>query len=140
MYATVEQFITRIGEKETIELTDRRMIGIVDEEILQVALADSSAQIDSYLARYKLPLAQVPQNLTRICCELARYHLAGMSDTTITDEITERYKLALGELKQIAKGEITLGVEFAPTESADGDGAVMFSNGNTRIFSRDHKN
>lgn len=139
LYATPEQFIARIGEHQTMELTDRRMIGVVDEEVLLVALEDSSSQIEGYLARYRLPLSEIPRNLTRICCDLARYRLCSMSGVTITDEVIERYKISLAELKQIAKGEITLGIEAA----VDDDGAansVRFSNGNTRVFSRDHKN
>lgn len=138
LYATVEQFVERVGEKQAIELTDRNYTGLLNEEVLTVALTDSSSQIDGYLARYRLPLARVPHNLTRICCDLARYRLCSMSDTTITDEVIERYKLSLSELKQLAKGEITLGVEFL-TEPADSDNSVLFANGNTRIFSRDHK-
>lgn len=139
LYATPEQFIERVGEIQAIELTDRRMFGVVDEEVLSVALSDSSSQIDGYLARYPRPLPSIPQNLTRICCDLARYRLCSMSKTTITDEVIARYKLSLAELTQIAKGDITLGIEMA-SEDVQADNSVIFSNGNTRIFSRDHKN
>lgn len=139
LYATAEQFIARVGEEQTIQLTDRRMVGVVDDELLTIALQDSSSQIDGYLARYKLPLPTVPHNLVRICCDLARYRLCSMSEVTITEEIIERYKLSLAELKQLAKGEITLGVEFLAGDEL-ADNSVQFSNGNTRIFSRDHKN
>ncbi|MDP0260902.1 DUF1320 domain-containing protein, partial [Glaesserella parasuis] len=74
LYADVEDFVVRIGERESIELTDRDGLGVVDEALLVVALKDSSSQIDGYLSgRYRLPLRAVPQNLTRICCDLARY-------------------------------------------------------------------
>ncbi|MGX3066451.1 gp436 family protein [Ursidibacter arcticus] len=139
LYATPEQFIARVGEHQTMELTDRRMLGVVDEEVLLVALEDSSSQIEGYLARYRLPLADIPRNLTRICCDLARYRLCSMSDVTITDEVIERYKISLAELKQIAKGEVTLGIE-AVVDGDEADNSVLFSNGNTRVFSRDHKN
>ncbi|TRC35201.1 DUF1320 domain-containing protein, partial [Mannheimia haemolytica] len=70
MYALVDDFVLRIGEQESIELTDREMVGVVDEATLEVALADSSSQIDGYLSgRYRLPLKTVPQNLKRICCD-----------------------------------------------------------------------
>lgn len=139
LYATPEQFIERVGERQTIELTDREGFGVVNEEVLVIALSDSSSQIDGYLARYSRPLPSIPQNLTRICCDLARYRLCSMSGAIITDEVIARYKLSLAELTQIAKGDITLGIEMV-SENVQADNSVMFSNGNTRIFSRDNKN
>ena len=52
-YATVSDFILRVGELDAIELTDRDRTGSVDTTVLNVALSDSSSQIDGYLsARY----------------------------------------------------------------------------------------
>lgn len=139
MYATVEDFILRVGEGQAIDLTDRERAGVVDTSVLMVALADSSSQIDAYLAgRYALPLTPIPLNIVRICCELARYHLCSMTDVTITEEIIARYKLCLKELEQLANGKNALGISQAASEES-GEAAVLFSNGNTRIFSRDHK-
>ena len=98
MYATVKDFVLRIGEFQAIQLTDRDREGVVNESVLTIALSDSTSQIDGYLsARYRLPLPTIPQNLTRICCDLTRYRLASMSEVTITDEIITRYKLSLKE-------------------------------------------
>lgn len=140
MYATVQDFVTRVGEKQAIELTDREFENAVNEAVLTVALSDSSSQIDGYLiGRYRLPLPSVPQNLTRLCCDLARYRLCSMTGVTITDEIIERYKLSLKELELIATGKIALGVvdDSASTDSVDN--GVMFYNGENRIFNRTRK-
>ncbi|VEH67141.1 Mu-like prophage protein gp36 [Rodentibacter pneumotropicus] len=128
-YASVEDFVLRVGEVQAIELTDRDLLGEVNENLLEVALADSSSQIDGYLAaRYTLPLATVPQNLVRLCCDLARYRLASMSGVVITDEIIERYKLSLKELQDISTGKVSLGLPLAD-EGADGqDNGVIFTN------------
>lgn len=141
MYAQVDDFVVRIGEDESIQLTDREMIGVVDEDLLQVALADSSSQIDGYLGgRYKLPLATVPQNLVRICCDLARYHLTSKSSVTMTEEVENRYKLCLKELENISKGVVSLSLdEEAAAESADGENTVQFFNGGNRIWGRDRR-
>lgn len=141
MYAQVDDFVVRIGERESIELTDREMQGVVDEDLLQVALADSSSQIDGYLGgRYKLPLATVPQNLVRICCDLARYHLTSKSSVTMTEEVENRYKFCLKELENISKGVVSLSLdEEAAAESADGDNTVQFFNGGNRIWGRDRR-
>lgn len=141
MYAQVDDFVVRIGERESIELTDREMHGVVDEDLLQVALADSSSQIDGYLSsRYKLPLATVPQNLVRICCDLARYHLTSKSSVTMTEEVENRYKFCLKELENISKGVVSLSLdEEAAAESADGENTVQFFNGGNRIWGRDRR-
>lgn len=141
MYAQVDDFVVRIGERESIELTDREMQGVVDEDLLQVALADSSSQIDGYLGgRYKLPLATVPQNLVRICCDLARYHLTSKSSVTMTEEVENRYKFCLKELENISKGVVSLSLdEEAAAESADGENTVQFFNGGNRIWGRDRR-
>ncbi len=141
MYAQVDDFVVRIGERESIELTDREMHGVWDEDLLQVALADSSSQIDGYLSgRYKLPLAAVPQNLVRICCDLARYHLTSKSSVTMTEEVENRYKFCLKELENISKGVVSLSLnEEAAAESADGENTVQFFNVGNRIWGRDKR-
>ena len=131
MYATAEDFVLRIGEQQAIELTDRDRTGEINQQVLAVALADSSSQIDGYLlGRYTLPLASIPDNLVRICCDIARYRLVSMSEVTTTDEIIERYKLSLKELEQIASGKISLGIESNEVQTEDSVG-VMFSSDNS---------
>lgn len=141
VYASVDDFIQRVGEKQTIDLTDRDFLNEVNEEVLNQALVDSSSQIDGYLvSRYQLPLAKVPANLVRICCDLARYRLCGMSDVTITDDVRERYEDAVAELKLLAKGITALGIEQGLDADPTGNMVVMFAHGNSRVFSRDNQN
>lgn len=141
MYANVEDFVVRIGERESIELTDRDGFGIVDEALLKVALDDSSSQIDGYLSgRYRLPLGAVPQNLTRICCDLARYHLTSKSSVTMTEEVENRYKFCLKELESISKGIVSLGLDESSVEDlSNGDNSVQFFNSGNRIWGRDQR-
>lgn len=141
VYASVDDFVQRVGEKQTIDLTDRDFLNEVNEEVLNQALVDSSSQIDGYLvSHYQLPLAKVPANLVRICCDLARYRLCGMSDVTITDDVRERYEDAVAELKLLAKGITALGIEQGLDSDPTGDMVVMFAHGNSRVFSRDNQN
>ncbi|HDR1831399.1 TPA: DUF1320 domain-containing protein [Pasteurella multocida] len=140
MYATINDFISRVGEFQVMELTDRENIGEVNQAVLTIALLDSSSQIDGYLVgRYKLPLKTIPQNLTRICCDLTRYRLASMSDVSITEEIIERYKLSLRELEGIASGKVSLGIA-EDEQASTGENTVIFTNVANRIFSRDNSN
>ncbi|MCK3654910.1 hypothetical protein A4G19_03740 [Pasteurellaceae bacterium Macca] len=140
MYASVEEFILRVGEIDALALTDRERLGEVNAEVLTLALEDSSSQIDGYLAgRYRLPLNEKPRNLARLCCDLTRYRLASLSDVTIHEEIIARYKLSIRELEQIAEGKISLGLsENQPNNPEDKVSGVQFFNGNNRIFSRDN--
>ncbi len=141
MYANVKDFVVRIGERESIELTDRNGLGVIDDTLLKVALDDSSSQIDGYLSgRYRLPLGAVTQNLTRICCDLARYHLTSKSSVTMTEEVENRYKFCLKELESISKGIVSLGLEESSVEDmANGDNSVQFFNGGNRIWGRDQR-
>lgn len=137
MYASAEDFVVRIGELEAIQLTDRNRLGEIDFELLDVALQDSSSQIDGYLGRYKLPLKNVPSNLTRICCDLARYHLTSKSSVTMTEEVENRYKLCLKELENISKGVVSLGLSEADEiEANNAEMTVLFERGDSRIFGR----
>ena len=73
------------------------------------ALADARNTIDSYIAgRYTLPLSTVPQVLTRIACELARYYLY---DDQITDTVKQRYDANIKFLVGVASGDVKLGVD-----------------------------
>lgn len=140
MYATVEDFVARIGEVEAVELTDREEIGEINRAVLDTALSDSASQIDGYLSgRYRLPLMTVPQNLVRICCDLARYRLCGVSHTPITEEIESRYKLCIKELESISKGVVSLGVEELNSTLAEEDNTVQFFNAGNRIFERNRR-
>lgn len=140
MYATVEDFVARIGEVEAVELTDREEVGEINRMVLDTALSDSASQIDGYLSgRYSLPLMTVPQNLVRICCDLARYRLAGVSHTPITEEIESRYKLCIKELESISKGVVSLGVEELNSTLAEEDNTVQFFNAGNRIFERNRR-
>ena len=49
-YASAEDFVLRVGEVQAIELTDRDLTGQVNDNLLDVALSDSSSQIDGYSA------------------------------------------------------------------------------------------
>lgn len=140
MYASADDFVVRIGELESIQLTDRNRLGEIDFNLLNVALEDSSSQIDGYLGRYKLPLKAVPHNLVRICCDLARYHLTSKSSVTMTEEVENRYKLCLKELENISRGIVSLGLDEADeAEAGSGELTVMFESGDTRIFGRKNR-
>ena len=110
MYANVADMVARFGDLEVIQISDRNLDGLIDDDVVNVALRDASAEIDAYLGRFKRPFDEVPPILTRLCCDIARYRLAATSGVLITDEIRNRYKIdVLDLLKALAKGEVQTG-------------------------------
>lgn len=133
-YATQQDMIDRFAEDELIQLTDRHNTGAVDVAILNQALADADARIDGYLqGRYTLPLSPVPLTLKRLACDIARYFLY---DNRATEQVSKGYDDAVGFLKKVASGEISLGVDAAQAQPAAGGGPQIdapdrvFSGGN----------
>lgn len=114
-YVTKADMIARYGEEELIRLTDRTGAGVIDDDVLNAAIADVDAEVDSHLqGRYTLPLAEVPSVLTRAAATIA---FAELHTLETPPALPDRVKWARGLLKQIGAGEIRLG-------DANGDGAA----------------
>lgn len=132
-YAAKQDMIDRFGEDELIQLTDRNNAGVIDDAVLNGALADADAQIDPYLAsRYSLPLAGTPVVIKRVACNLARYFLY---DDAATEQVQKAFDQGISFLKSISKGEVSLGLDDGGAAPTTADNAEMQSGG--RIFSRD---
>lgn len=137
-YAAKSDMLTRFGEGEVIALTDRANLGVIDDALLDGALAEATAEIEPYLApRHALPLANVPKIVTGFACDIARYRLCG-SGVTLTDDIRDRYKDAIKFFEQVAKGVIGLGLDAAnaPAQPAN---TVQFSDPSGRVFGRGNR-
>lgn len=107
-YATVADLVTRYGEAELIDLTDRAdpPVGVVDADVADGAIADASGEVDAYLGvRYALPVSPVPAHLLTAVCDIARYRLHG---NRVTDEVRTRYEDAIRWLKDVAQGRALL--------------------------------
>jgi phage gp36-like protein len=133
MYATRDDMIKRFGEEEIILLTDQDAnAGVIDDGVLNQALADASAEVDGYLGgRYTLPLPSAPAVLVRICCDIARYLL---HDEHAPERIEKRYDDSVKFLKSLAKGEIGLGIPDEGDASPSNNTAQISSDG--RVFGR----
>lgn len=110
-YTTQQNLIARFGAAEIIQLTDRpdradpQNAGSIDVSVLNQAIADADAEINSYLTAYPLPLAVVPANLLRIACDVTRYYLY---DDQMPEPVLKRYKDAIDWLKLVAAGKVSL--------------------------------
>lgn len=129
-YATAEQVIERHGADAVLLLADRDGDGTADPGVLDQALADAAAEIDTYLAaKYGLPLASTPSVLTRLACDIAVYQLA-KSAALATEERRRRYDAAVRLLERIARGEASLGL------GSPGAPSRAFSSARPRRFTR----
>ncbi len=131
-YCSKQDLIDRFGEEELISLTDRDGMSMIDDQVLNQAIADADALMDGYLgSRYQLPLANVPQSLKPLACNMTRYQL---HDDQSSEQVTERNKAAHAFLKSVSKGEISLGISEGGESAQSTDFAEIQSSGS--VFSR----
>lgn len=115
VYATVGDMIEQFGEGEVRQLSDRDNTGLVDQVVVARALERSSADIDGYIGwlhSTSISAGAGARNLLKgLCCDMARYRLAGSDGRLATDEMRDRNREAVRMLTMIAKGEIKLHTE-----------------------------
>jgi phage gp36-like protein len=92
VYATPEDLLARYPERDLAQLTDPAGQGI-DYGRLRAALADASAEID----RYNPALS--PEELRRLCCDIAVYRLMLLRPTGDIEDARRRYEDALRVLE-----------------------------------------
>lgn len=109
-YAQKSDLVTRFGEQELIQLTDRVSIppSTIDDTVLDRALDDASGLIDGYLGKvYALPLPTVPANLVKLACDVARYYLRGESAEK-DGAVARAYGEAVTWLRDVSLGRVKL--------------------------------
>jgi len=130
-YATQSDLIARFVVSELIQLTDPDALAINAATVAN-AIADAEAVIDLHLAsRYTLPLASVPRVLVNIACDLAR---ANLYEDRITEHVKNRLDAAMALLKQLSRGEISLGLDLVGQPTATTGGPAV--TGTERVFNR----
>lgn len=124
-YATLQSMVERFGDAELIQRTDRYASGQMDVQVMDRALADADAEVNSYLAvRYALPLAGVPTALARVAADIARYRLY---DDGVPETVRKRYEDAVALLKRMASGDVKLVLD------GDGQGGTGTGTGGTQV-------
>lgn len=135
-YATQSDLEKYFGEIEVLRASDRDGDGSADVDVIAAAITAAEEQIDSYVAvRYNLPLTTVPGTLTRVCCDLAMYHMSPNS-LAMTEDKETRYGHALKWLEKLAKGTVTLGVEETQEQVEVQDNLTLGSANPNRLFTR----
>ena len=135
-YATKTDMQLRYGDAELQQLTDigKPRTGAIVDAVLDRALADASAWIDSYLVgRYPLPItdAAALDGLKLHATGEARYLLMTANpDDAAQKAHDERERF----FSRVAKGEISL-IAAADVPAALGLGPVLFKPG-SKVFGR----
>ena len=110
MYATVTDLEGYVGADELTLLADRDGDGARDSGVIEQVLAQTDAEIDGYVAgRYDLPLdAGRAVILKQSAMDIAIYRLC-TNEALLTDSRRQRFEDARRFLRDIARGEISIG-------------------------------
>jgi len=113
-YCTEDDIKKQLPENKLIELTDDDGDGVVDTGVVDKAIADADAEIDTYLSgRYTVPLSPAPAIVNKVSVDISIWNL--FSRRQVADEVAkERYRAAVDLLKLIAKGDVSLGIVPEP--------------------------
>jgi phage gp36-like protein len=114
-YAVQADIERAYGEELLYTIADRDGAGAIDTGAVAQALADASAEIDTYLgSRYTVPLATVPPILKTYAVDIAVYRLA----RTPTEIQKDKYKDAVKFLTAVSTGSLSLGVAAPPAPAS----------------------
>lgn len=136
-YSTTQDIKDRINEATLIQLTDTSSSGVVDESLVQTAIADADSVINSMISPvYQVPLASVPRVMKEHSAIIAifKLHLFRSVDPGVWKDA---YLRALEFLQSIASGKAKLeGATSEPPSADDISDNVGFES-SERKFSRD---
>lgn len=108
MYATEADLVARFGE----EISNLKVM-VSNPTFVEDAIQDATEEINGYIGdRYPLPLPNVPSNLKRMACDIARYRLYFQQPT---DEVRKRYEDAVAFLKRVADNKAHLQIQLPIT-------------------------
>ncbi|NWO06863.1 MAG: DUF1320 domain-containing protein [Alteromonadaceae bacterium] len=101
--------VTRFGQEELEQLAPSDTAENFDQDKVDSALSDASAEMNTYLGSvYSLPLTDPNPYLKTICCDITRFRLW---DDAVSEEVRKRYEDAVAWLRKVVKGDVFLGIE-----------------------------
>lgn len=108
MYATEADLVARFGE----EIGNLKLM-VSNPAFVDDAIQDATEEINGHIGgRYPLPLPNVPSNLKRMACDIARYRLYFQQPT---EEVRQRYEDAIAFLKRVADNKAHLQIQLPET-------------------------
>ena len=108
MYATEPDLVARFGE----EIGNLKLM-VSNHTFVDDAIQDATEEINGHIGgSYPLPLPNVPSNLKRMACDIARYRLYFEQPT---EEVRKRYEDAIAFLKRVADNKAHLQIQLPET-------------------------
>jgi len=108
MYATEQDLVARFGA----EIGNLKLM-VSNPDFVKDAIQDATEEINGHIGdRYPLPLPNVPSNLKRMACDIARYRLYFEQPT---EEVRKRYEDAIAFLKRVADNKAHLQIQLPET-------------------------
>lgn len=137
-YATVDNLKAVIPPGDLQLLTDwTGVVDEVDDTRLLAALQDATATVNGWIAkRVRLPLANPPQMLMVVTRDLALHRLYANTGGTIPDAVKALHDGAMAYLKDVSRGEVSIGDETAEDTAVTSPGAVL-DEGEPPVFTRE---
>lgn len=136
-YCTRSDLETAFGESEILQLTDRIGAGVVDEIVLDAAIAAADAEINQRLRAkgWSVPIASSSTDLTRLSVDITRFYL----HTHVPPEsVQAAFDRAIKKLNDFVKGLVDLDLGSPAATAAGGAGDVAFTRTDAdRIFTRE---
>ncbi len=135
-YSTLDNIKKLLPETAIIQLTDDENTGSVNTPRVNEAIAQADAEIESYCGgKYNLPFSPVPDIIRKCSVDIAIYNLYSRKVETIPETRAERYKNAIRQLGDIAKGIITVGALESNVVSND-SGILATTTNDDRVFTK----
>lgn len=133
-YATKQNMIDVYTQEALIELTDRAEppTGAINDTVLNLALADADALIDSYISRRYNPALATGTPVLRSKAQAIAYYILHRGN--YPDQIRIAFEDAMEFLKAVSMGHANLDVAGVQPPSAPADARVDAPD---RMFSRD---
>lgn len=104
MYATKSDLVVRFGGE-----LEQLLMMLPSVTAVEDAIQDATEEINGHIGgRYSLPLPNVPSNLKRMACDIARYRLYFQQPT---EEVRKRYEDAISFLKRVAENKAHLQIQ-----------------------------
>jgi phage gp36-like protein len=137
VYSTLADIKKLLPEEVIVQLTDDEGLGAVGQARVDEAVTQADAEIDSYIGgRYSVPLSTVPDIVKKHSVDIAIYNLYSRVVQDVPEIRRERYKNAISQLKDIARGTVSLGMADPPAAADDG-GAETNKPTDENVFTRD---
>jgi len=136
MYSTKADILESLSEAELIDLTDDADLGVVDDAVVDRAIADADAEIDAYCgSRHQVPFAAVPAMIRKVSVDIAIYNLYARRRGAPADR-KERYDNAIRFLRGVADGTVSLGVGDPDGTPSGSEAPSMSQDNPARVFGR----